>query len=169
MDQGERSHEYRESLVFLRTHAREATAALAPFLIEQPGGFRKWQLTYLVGEFGDESAIGLLRELVEAPLPEPQTTSAGSHEIDLVYTEDVAARVQAVMSMARIASQRPELHDRIVSELVALAQEVPLLKSTALFELRDLLGDQLQSLRAHFAPEDARLFEGVTPPRRWQD
>jgi hypothetical protein len=168
MDQGERSLEYRESLTFLKEHTRETTAALTPFLLEQPGGFRKWQLAYLVGEFGDASAVRLLRELAETPLPEPQTTHAGSHETDLVYTEDVASRVQAVVSTARIASRHPELRDWIVSELVTLAHEVPLVKSTAIFELRKLLGDDLQTLRAQFGPDDAPLFEPFTPPSGWQ-
>ena len=79
MDQGERSREYRESLIFLRAHADEAVAVLTPFLLEQPGSFRKWQLTYLAGEFGDESAIGLLRELLQTPMPEPQPVGSGSH------------------------------------------------------------------------------------------
>lgn len=169
MDQGERSLEYRESLDFLRDHAAETAAALTPFLLEQPGGFRKWQLAYLVGEFGDASAVRLLRELVEMPLPEPQTTHAGSHAIDLVYTEDVASRVQAIISAARIASRHPELRDWIVSELVTAAHEVPLVKSTAIFELRKLLGDELQTLRSQFGPEDARLFDPFTPPSGWQD
>jgi hypothetical protein len=169
MDQGERSREYRESLVFLRAHADDAAALLTPFLLEQPGGFRKWQLTYLIGEFGDESAVALLSELVETPLPEPQPTHDGSHEIDLVYTEDVASRVQAVISMARIAAQHPELRDRIVSVLVVAAREVPMLKSTAVFELQKLLGEAVQTLRVQFGPEDARLFEPFTPPSKWQD
>jgi hypothetical protein len=168
MDRGVRSREYRESLVFLRAHADEAVTVLTPFLLEQPGSFRKWQLTYMLGELGDGSAIGLLRELVETPLPEPQTTRAGSHETDIAYTEDVASRVQAVMSMARIASERPELRDRIVPGLVDIAHERPFLKSTAIFELRKLLGEDARRLRAQFAPEDARLFDPFIPPSRRQ-
>jgi hypothetical protein len=138
MDQGERSSEYRKSLSFLSAHADEAVTTLAPFLLEQPGSFRKWQLTYLVGEFGDQSAIGLLRELLQTPLPEPQTPGYGSHSIDLAYSEDLASRIQAVMSIARIASHHPEL--RVIGELLVAAHEVPHAKSTALFELRKLSG-----------------------------
>jgi hypothetical protein len=140
MDQGERSSEYRKSLSFLSAHADEAVTTLAPFLLEQPGSFRKWQLTYLVGEFGDQSAIGLLRELLQTPLPEPQTPGYGSHSIDLAYSEDLASRIQAVMSIARIASHHPELRDRVIGELLVAAHEVPHAKSTALFELRKLSG-----------------------------
>ena len=73
------------------------------------------------------------------------------------------------MSIARIAARHPELRDRIVSELVVAAHEVPLLKSTALFELRKLFGEEVQRLRAQFGPEDARLFDPFTLPSRWQD
>ena len=106
------SREYRESLAFLRSHASEATAEVGGLLLEEGGGFGKWQLTYLVGEFGDDSAIALLRLLADQPLPEPQPAGEGRHEIDLVYTEEIASRVQAVMSTARIASLRPNLREQ---------------------------------------------------------
>ena len=168
MDRGMRSREFRESLVFLRAHADEAVAELSGFLLEQPGTFRKWQLAYLVGEFGDESAIAVLRELIDEPLPPPQPAREGSHTIDLEYTEDVASRVQAAMSIARIASHRPDLRDQVVSELVAASREVPVVKSTALFELRKLLGPDFQALRRYFGPEDAKHFETFMPPPEWQ-
>ena len=168
MDLGAGSREYRESLAFLRAHASEATAEVGGLLLEEGGGFGKWQLTYLVGEFGDESAIALLRLLADEPLPEPQPASEGRHEIDLVYTEEIASRVQAVMSTARIASLRPDLRERAVAELVATAREVPLVKSTALFELHRLLGPEFQTLRSYFGPEDAKHFVPFAPPPEWQ-
>ncbi len=168
MDRGARSREYRESLAFLRAHASEATTEVSGLLLEEPGGFRKWQVTYLVGEFGGESAIALLRLLVDQPLREPQPAGEGRHAVDLSYTEDVASRVQAVMSTARIASLRPELRDQAVAELVAIAHEVPLVKNTALFELRRLFSPELQTLRAYFGPEDAKHFDPFMPPLEWQ-
>jgi len=168
MDRGMRSREFRESLVFLRAHADEAVAELSGPLLEQSSSFRKWQLAYLVGEFGDQSAIALLRELIDEPLPPAQPGREGKHEIDLAYTEDVASRVQAVMSIARIASHRPTLRDQVVSELVAAGREVPLVKSTALFELRKLLGPDFQALRGYFGPEDTKHFETFIPPPQWQ-
>ena len=88
--------------------------------------------------------------------------------IDLAYTEDVASRIQAVMSIARIASHRPELRDRVVSELVSLGRDVPLVKSTALFELHKLLGSDFQTLRGYFGSEDAHHFDRFMPPPEWQ-
>ena len=168
MDPGVRSRAYRESLAFLRMHAADATAEVSGLLLDQPGSFGKWQLTYLVGEFGDESAIALLRDLIDQPLPEPQPAMEGPHYIDLEYAEDVASRVQAVMSTARIAVHRPALRDQVVSELVAAAREVPLVKSTALFELRKLLGPDFPTLRGYFGPEDAKSFDPFMPPPEWQ-
>jgi hypothetical protein len=168
MDRGLRSREYRASLAFLRAHAAEATAEVSGLLLEERGGFAKWQATYLVGEFGDESAIALLRLLVDEPLPKSQPAGDGRHEIDLAYTEEVASRVQAVMSIARIASLRPDLREQTVAELVATAREVPLVKSTALFELRRLLGPDFQTLRSYFGPEDAKHFKPFMPPPEWQ-
>ena len=168
MDRGPRSREYRESLTFLRAHAREAAVEVSELLLERPGGFGKWQVTYLVGEFGDGSAIALLRLLIDEPLPEPQVIEDGSHAIDLSYTEELASRVQAVMSTARIASLRPEFREQAVAELVATAQQVPPLKSTALFELQRLLGPEFQTLRTYFGPEDAKHFDPFVPPPEWQ-
>ena len=168
MDRGMRSREFQESLDFLRAHADEAVAELSGSLLQQPGSFRKWQLAYLVGEFGDESAFAVLRELIDEPLPPAQPAREGKHELDLTYTEDVASRVQAVMSIARIASHRPALRDQVVSELVAAGREVPLVKSTALFELRKLLGPDFHALRGYFGPEDASHFETFMPPPEWQ-
>ena len=168
MDRGARSREFRESLAFVSAHADQVVAAWSGLLLAQPGTFRKWQLAYLVGEFGDESAITLLRALIDEPLPSAQQAREGSHMIDLAYTEDVASRIQAVMSIARIASHRPELRDRIVSELVALGRDVPLVKSTAFFELHKLLGSDFQTLRGYFGSEDAHHFDGFMPPPEWQ-
>jgi hypothetical protein len=53
-------------------------------------------------------------------------------------------------------------------ELVAIAHEVPLVKSTALFELRRLLGPEFQTLRPYFGPEDAKHFDSFMPPPEWQ-
>ena len=69
LDQGSRSPEYRESLAYLRLHAREAAAALSGPVLREPGSFRKWQITYLIGDFGDESAIALLRIFTEQQSP----------------------------------------------------------------------------------------------------
>ena len=168
LDRGPRSRVYRESLAFLRAHAAEATSELGGLLLEERGGFAKWQATYLVGEFGDESAIALLRLLIDEPMPESQSAGEGRHAIDLAYTEELASRVQAVMSIARIASLRPDLREQAVAELVATAREVPLVKSTALFELRRLLGPDFQTLRSYFGPEDAKHFKPFMPPPEWQ-
>jgi len=168
IDRGPRSRVYRESLVFLRAHAVEATSELGGLLLEERGGFAKWQATYLVGEFGDESAIALLRLLIDEPMPESQSAGEGRHAIDLAYTEELASRVQAAMSIARIASLRPDLREQAVAELVATAREVPLVKSTALFELRRLLGPDFQTLRSYFGPEDAKHFKAFMPPPEWQ-
>ncbi len=168
IDRGARSREYRESLAFLRTHAAEAVAEVSGVLLEEPGSFRKWQSTYLLGEFGDESAMELLRLLIDEPLPQPQPARDGSHEIDLAYAEEIASRVQAVMSTARIASHRPHLRDQVVAKLVAIAREVPFVKSTALFELRKLLGPEAQTMLHYFEPEDAKHFDPFMPPSEWQ-
>lgn len=168
MDRGARSRAYRESLAFLRTHAAEATAEVSGRLIDAPAGFGKWQVTYLVGEFGDEDAIVLLRALVDEPLAESQAAGRGRHEIDLAYNEEVASRVQAVMSTARIAFLRPNLREQAVAELVGVARKVPLVKGTALFELRRLLGPDFRALRSYFGPEDAKHFEPFAPPPEWQ-
>lgn len=168
MDRGPRAPEYRESLAFLRAHAQELVARLRGSLLDEPGSFSKWQLTYLIGEFGDESAIRLLRDLLDTPLPNPASSRATEHEIDLRYAEELSSRTQAVMSTARIAHHRPELRPRVVSELLEIAREIPLAKSTALFELRKLLGPEFEPVRVQFGPGDAKHFDGFNPSPQWQ-
>ena len=59
MDPGMRSPDYRESIAFLRDHADEALERLSSQVLDEPGSVRKWQVTYLIGEFGNERAIVL--------------------------------------------------------------------------------------------------------------
>jgi len=168
LDPGPRSGEYRESLAYLRLHAAEAVSELRGPLLGEPGSFRKWQLTYLLGEFGDQSAIDLLRTFMDEPMPQPEPAHPGGHEIDLRYSEESVSRVQAVTSTARIASHRPELRDQVIESLVAAAQVSPRLEATAMFELGELMGSELESLRGVFGPEKAQYFEPFMPPPEWQ-
>ncbi len=168
LDPGSRSPEYRESLAYLKLHARDAVTELSGHVLREPGSFRKWQVTYLIGEFGDESAIDLLRIFMEQPRPQARPARQGSHATDIPYSEEMTSRFQAVASTARIASHRPELRDQVVETLVATAQGMPFLKDSAMFELQKLLGDEFQSLRSYFGPEYARHFEPFMPPPEWQ-
>ena len=168
MDPGPRSREYRESLAYLREHAPEAVAELSGFVLREPGSFRKWQLSYLLGEFGDETAIALLRTFMDEPMPQVQPAAEGSHETDLRHSEEMMSRFQAVSSTARIAVHRPELRDQVVETLIAVAQGAPVLKDTAMFELQKLLGPDFQSLRPQFGPQDARHFKPFMLPPEWQ-
>ncbi len=168
MDPGPRSREYRESLAYLREHAPQAVEELSGLVLRERGSFRKWQLTYLLGEFGDETAIALLRIFMDEPTPRAQPSAEGSHETDLRYNEEMMSRMQAVSSTARIAVYRPELRDQVVETLIAVAQRAPALKDTAMFELDKLLGADFQSLRRHFGPEDAPYFKPFMPPPEWQ-
>jgi len=168
LDRGSRSPEYRESLAYLKLHAPEAVTALGGPLLREPGSFGKWQITYLIGEFGDESAIALLRIFMEQPKPQARSAREGSHATDIPYSEEMTSRFQAVSSTARIASHRPELRDQVVETLIATAQGIPFLEDSAMFELQKLLGDEFQSLRSYFGPEDARHFEPFMPPPEWQ-
>ena len=168
LDRGSRSPEYSESLAYLRLHAREAVTELSGPLLREPGSFAKWQITYLIGEFGDENALALLRIFMEQPKPQARPAREGSHATDLQYTEEMNSRFQAVASTARIASHRPELRDQVVETLLATAQGVPFLEDSAIFELQKLLGAEFQSLRGYFGPEDARHFEPFMPPPELQ-
>jgi len=134
MDLGLRSPQYRESIEFLREHATDAISEVSVVLLEQPGSFRKWQVTYLIGEFGDESALALLRGLLDAPLPEPRPSHEAEHAIDLQHAEEVTSRFQAVMSTARLASHRPHLRDQVVSSLIDIAHEIPMTTSAAIYQ-----------------------------------
>jgi hypothetical protein len=167
LDQGARSAEYRESLAYLELHAPEAVAALSGPVLSEPGSFRKWQITYLIGEFGDENAIALLRMVMEQPEPQARPAHPGSHATDIEFTEEMNSRFQAVSSTARIASHRPELRDQVVETLLATARGVPFLEDSAMFELQKLLGAEFQSLRSYFGPEAARHFEPRMPPPQW--
>jgi hypothetical protein len=168
LDQGSRSPEYSESLAYLRLHAREAVTALSGPVLREPGSFRKWQITYLIGDFGDESAIALLRIFIEQPKPRAQPAREGSHSTDLQFSEEMNSRFQAVSSTARIASHRPELHDQVVETLIATAQRGDFLEDSAMFELQKLMGDEFQSLRGYFSPEAARHFRPSMPPPELQ-
>jgi len=168
LDQGSRSPEYRESLAYLRLHAREGAVALSGALLREPGSFRKWQITYLIGDFGDESAIALLRIFMEQPKPQARPAREGSHSTDLQFTEEMNSRFQAVSSTARIASHRPELRDQVVETLIATAQREDFLEDSAMFELQKLMGDEFQSLRGYFGPEAAQHFRPSMPPPELQ-
>jgi hypothetical protein len=168
LDQGSRSPEYRESLAYLRLHAREGAVALSGPLLREPGSFRKWQIAYLIGDFGDESAIALLRIFMEQPKPQARPAREGSHATDLEFSEEMNSRFQAVSSTARIGSHRPELRDQVVETLIATAQQVPYLEDSAMFELQKLLGDEFPSLRPYFGPEAARHFRPSMPPPELQ-
>ena len=168
MDLGLRSPQYTESIEFLRGHAADAVSEVGVVLLEEPGSFRKWQVTYLIGEFGDESALGLLRGLLDAPLPEPQPSREAEHAIDLQHAEEVTSRFQAVMSIAQLASHRPHLRDQVVSSLIDIAHEIPMTTSAAIYQLRKLLGPELEALRYDFGPEHAHEFDRFIPPPEWQ-
>lgn len=165
MDAGTQSPEYRESLEFLRRHADEVTRELEGALLEAPGSFRKWQLTYMLGELGDEPAIGLLRAMLDRPLPPPASPRAEEHEIDLRYTEELTSRIQAVISTARIAAHRPELRDPVVTSLLEMRREVPMATATAEFELQKLLGPELGRILDAL---EAKRFHGFAPSPDWQ-
>lgn len=168
LDQGSRSAEYRESLAYLTLYAPEAVTALSGLVLREPGSFGKWQITYLIGEFGDENAIALLRMVMEQPKPQARPAPEGSHATDLQFTEEMNSRFQAVSSTARIASHRPELRDQVVETLIATAKGVPFLEDSAMFELQKILGAEFQSLRSYFGPEYARHFAPSMPPPELQ-
>jgi hypothetical protein len=168
LDRGTRSPEYRESLAYLKLHAPEAVTALSGPVLSEPGSFRKWQIIYLIGEFGDENAIALLRMVMEQPKPQARPARPGSHVTDIEFTEEINSRFRAVSSTARIASHRPELRDQAVETLIATALRGDFLEDSAMFELQKLLGAEFQSLRSYFGPEAARHFEPRMPPPQWQ-
>ena len=168
MDRGAGSQEYRESIEFLRAHSQEAVAEVSGFLLEEKGSFRKWQIAYLIGELGGGDALALLRRWVEQPLPAPKVVNDGQHWVDLSFTEEGAARAQAVSSIARIATLRPALRDQVISHLLSIAKGHPELEDASLFELRALLGEDFGSIRSRFGPDDARHFEPYAPAIEWQ-
>ena len=168
-DEGVASAEYRKSIGFLREHAPAAVDSVSGVLLEQSGTFLKWHLTYLVGEFGDETGVELLRELLDQAIPVPKgRPELSSHGIDLQHAEEVAAHIQAVMSIGRIASLRPELRPDVIAALVEIGNHTPMVTSSAIYELRSLLGAEAEDLRQLFGPEHAQEFERVMPPPRWQ-
>jgi hypothetical protein len=141
MDRGAHSLEYRGAIGFLRAHAAEATVWIEDALRADASSFRSWQLSFLIAEFGEGRALDVLRELVRRPLPEPRPSLRREHAIDVRYTEALATRMQAVSSIARIGLRRPELRDDAVETLAQIADEVPLAKAAALFELETLNGE----------------------------
>ncbi|MFW2387038.1 MAG: hypothetical protein ACN4G0_01775 [Polyangiales bacterium] len=168
MDRGRSSLEYRESIEFLRAHEVDTIDAVREVLHEQEGSFAKWQIAYVLGELGGAHTVQAIRAWLARPLPVPERGTEGSHRVDLSYSEEFAARAQGVSSIARIAGSRPALHDQAVSNLIEIAKRQHPLKDAAIFELRGLLGDDFESLRAQFGPEDARYFEPFMPPAEWQ-
>jgi hypothetical protein len=138
------------------------------FLLESQGSFRKWHVTYLLGELGDESTIGLLQELLSQPIPEAAVADPEGHAIDLGHAEEVMSRMQAVMSISRIASIRPNLRDEVVASLVEVAREVPIATSSAIYELRALLGDDVYELRAQLPRDHWWELDRFIPPPQWQ-
>lgn len=168
MDPSPHSEEYRQSIEFLRANASEAVQTVSGYLFEEKGSFRKWQLAYLIGEFGDEAAIHTLSRWVALPLAKPDFVDEDLHRTDLDYSEEVSARAQAVSSIATIASRRSALRDQAIDALLSLARESPGFKGAAFFELRMLLGPEFETLRSRVDSDDARHFEPFMPPPEWQ-
>lgn len=162
------SERHRQNIEFLRANANEAVHSVSGYLFEEQGSFKKWQLAYLIGEFGDAAAISALRRWVALPLPKPEAVGKDPHRTDLAHTEEVSARAQAVASIARIASRRPALRDQAIEDLISIAHESSAFKGAALFELRMLLGHDFETLRGRFGPEDGRHFNPFMPPPEWQ-
>lgn len=167
-DAGERSSEYRDSIGYLRQHAPELTAEVRRFVLESSGSFRKWQVTYLLGEVGDESTIALLRELLSQSIPEASVADPRGHAIDLRHAEEVMSRMQAVTSISRIAWIRPYLKGEVVTSLVEVAREVPIARSSAIYELRRLLGDDVYHLRGQLPREHWWELDRFVPPPNLQ-
>ena len=168
-DRSAESQAYQESLEFLREHAPSAVERVREVLLREEGSFRAWHLTYLVGQFGEASGIAALRELLDRPIPSPRGEPDPSrHEIDIRHAEAVAMRIQAVMSIGQIASDRPELRPEAIDALVEIGNEHPMFASSAIYELRKLLGEDAVELRDRFGAEHAREFERLLPPPYWQ-
>ena len=168
MDSSPHSEGYRQSIEFLRANASEAVQTVRGFLFEEKGSFRKWQLAYLIGEFGDEAAISAPQRWVALPLPNPVSFDEDHHRTDLDHSEEVSARAQAVSSIARIAFHRPALREHAINALLSLARASGGFKGAAFFELRMLLGADFETLRSGFGPEERRHFEPFMPPPEWQ-
>ena len=168
-DREAESEAYRESLEFARQHARPAVELVRAIIRREEGSFRAWHLTYLLGQFGDASAIAALRELLYRPFAPPRGDPDPSrHELDLRHAEAVAMRVQAVMSIGQIGTRRPELRPEVIAALVEIGNERPMFVSSAIYELRKLLGEDADQLRERFGSEHAGEFERLIPPPRWQ-
>jgi hypothetical protein len=142
MDTGARSREYRQAIGFLRAHTAEATVWIEDAFRADSSSFLSWQLAFLMAEFGEVRALGVLEELVRRPLPEHRPSPEPEHAIDVRYTEAVATRMQAVSSIARIGLRRPELRDEAAETLAKIVKGVSLAKAAALFELEVLNGGQ---------------------------
>lgn len=169
MAQERASTQYDKSVAALRKRAPQAVEEVSGLLLEGKGSFGKWQTVRLMGDFGDENAVRLLSRFVSQPLPRPRVADGASERTDPEYSEEFMSRVQAVTSLARISSHRPELKDRVISDLIGIAKNVSEMKPTALRRLRELLGPDFQSLREHFGPEDAKFFDSYLPPPEWQE
>lgn len=169
MAQERTSNRYRESVAALRARAPQAVEEVSGILLEEEGSFDKWQTVRLIGAFGDENAIRLLGRFISKPMPRPKVTDVTSEQTDPEYSEEFMSKVQAVTSLARIGSRHTELKDRVISDLIGIAQNIPGMKPTALRRLRELLGSDFQSLRAHFGPDDAKYFDSYLPPPEWQE
>jgi hypothetical protein len=168
-DRGAESPVYRESLAFVREHAPSAVELVREVVLNEEGSFQAWHLTYLLGQFGDASGIAALRELLDRPIAPPRGEPDPSrHELDIRHAESVATRIQAVMSIGQIASHRPELRPDAIGALVEIGNEHPMFVSSAIYELRKLLGEDADLLRDLFGSEHAREFERLIPPPRWQ-
>lgn len=168
MSQERTSSQYRASIKALHVRAAQAVEEVSGSVLEGKGSFGKWQTVRLIGAFGDENAIRLLGRFVSQPLPAPTVVDGTSEHVDVERSEEFMSRTQAVTSIARISAHRPELRDRVISDLIGIAQRIPEMKPTALRRLRELLGSDFQSLRAHFRPEDAKFFDSYLPPPEWQ-
>lgn len=168
-DRGADSEAYQKSLEFVRDHAPSAVELVRGLVLREEGSFRAWHLTYLLGQFGDASGIAALREVLDRPIAPPRGEPDPSrHELDIRHAETVATRIQAVMSIGQIASHRPELRPEAMDALIEIGKERPMFVSSAIYELRKLLGEDADQLRNFFGSEHAYEFERLIPPPRWQ-
>lgn len=61
----------------------------------------------------------------EVTMPRPKVADGTSERKDLEYSEEVMSRAQAVTSLARIGSRRQDLADRVILDLIEIAQSIP--------------------------------------------
>ena len=159
------------SLHYLRGHSTAALRYLEPVLMADEAPAR-WEMTWLVGQFGGADALEMLRQMAlreppkkAVPDASDPTTEHEMHDVHGPGEEELLTRLQAVASIGQIATREATLRQTAIDDLMEIARSRPGLRGMVLHQMRALMEeDDYLALGALFEESDSYYFKRLPTP-----